>query len=368
MSEYYEQAEYGCSNPYAIAPAQNVSMVDAQHHDAGNALAANAEARAVAEVKAQVLMSRQFPRDASLAADRILSECKRPTLAEAAVYSFPRGKETITGPSIRLAEVLARNWGNNTFGYEVLERKPTMNGRAGSSVIRAYAWDLETNTYISRQFEVKHWRQTKNGGYAITEDRDIYELESNMASRRMRACILQMIPGDITQAAVSACRLTESSGLSSKMADKNERAKLISATIRIYEKMGVTQSDLEEMLKAKVDDWTADHMLRLKEVVNAIRDNVSTIADYFPHLAGNEKDATVTKDQVKKMMDAAKATGRQGQISDALKQLGIAKFADTPAVKYDEVMALIQSFAAHDQSASLPPDDNDMAELERKEE
>ena len=355
MSEY-NPTDYVYSNPYAIAPAQNVTMNDPNRHESGNALAANSEARAVAEVKAQVLMARQFPRDGSLAAERIINECKRPTLAEAAVYSFPRGKETITGPSIRLAEVLARNWGNNTFGYEVLERKPTMNGHAGSSVIRAYAWDLETNTYISRQFEVKHWRQTRNGGYPITEDRDIYELESNMASRRMRACILQMIPGDITQAAVSACRLTESSGLSAKMADKNERAKLVAGTIKVYEKMGVQTADLEDMLKAKVDDWTADHMLRLKEVVNAIRDNVSTIADYFPHLAGNEKDTLVTKEQAKGLMEAAKATGRQGEISDALKQLGIAKFADTPAIKYDEVMKLICSFAqnaANDDTAQM---------------
>lgn len=367
MSEYYDKDDYGYSNPYAIAPAQNVSMVEEKRHEEGNALAANAEARAIAEIKAQVLMARQFPREASLAADRILNECKRPTLAEAAVYSFPRGKETITGPSIRLAEVLARNWGNNTFGYEVLERKPTVNSRTGSSVIRAYAWDLETNTYVSRQFEVKHWRQTRNGGYALTEDRDIYELESNMASRRMRACILQMIPGDITSAAVRACRMTESSGLSQKMEDKNERAKLISGTVKVYERMGVTQADLEEMLKAKVEDWTADHMLRLKEVVNAIRDSVSTIGDYFPHLAGNEKDDTVSKDQVKKMMDAAKATGKQGQISDALKQLGIAKFADTPAARFDEVMSLIQSFTSTQQPASLPPAEDELAELEGKE-
>lgn len=355
MSEFYEQSDYGYSNPYAISPAQNVSMVDAQHHDSGNALAANAEARAVAEVKAQVLMARQFPRNAAMATERILEECKRPTLASAAVYTFPRGKETITGPSIRLAEVLARSWGNNTFGYEVLERKPTMNGRTGSSVIRAYAWDLETNTYISRQFEVKHWRQTKSGGYAITDDRDIYELESNMASRRMRACILQMIPGDITQAAVSACRMTESTGLSAKMNDKNERAKLVEGTIRVYEKMGVSASDLEELLNAKKDDWTADHMLRLKEVINAIRDNVSSIGDYFPHLAANEKDALVTKEQVQKLMTAAKATGKQGQISDALKHLGISKFADTPSTMFDEVLALIQTFGSTEEKPLTIP-------------
>ena len=53
-------------------------------------------------------------------------------------------------------------------------------------------------------------------------------------------------------------------------------------------------------------------------------------------------------------MEAAKATGRQGEISDALKKLGIAKFADTPAVRYDEVMQLITSFAPAKQPEELP--------------
>ena len=45
-------------------------------------------------------------------------------------------------------------------------------------------------------------------------------------------------------------------------------------------------------------------------------------------------------------MEAAKATGRQGEISDALKKAGIAKFADTPAARYEEVKSLIASVPA----------------------
>lgn len=147
-------------NPYAVAPANGMSM-DSKRHDSGNAVAANAEARAVSEVKAQVMMARQFPRDPLLSMDCILRECERPTLADAAIYLYPRGNEMISGPSIRLAEVLARNWGNVTFGMEVLERGVAKNG-VGFSAIRAFAWDLQTNTYVSRHFEVKHWRSTRS--------------------------------------------------------------------------------------------------------------------------------------------------------------------------------------------------------------
>lgn len=335
------------SNPYAVTAAQGSLMADQKRHESGNVLAANSEARAIASVKAQVLMAKQFPRDPAYAMSRILEECKRPTLVEHAIYSFPRGKETVSGPSIRLAEVMARNFGNMTFGYEVLERRPAQNktlAGAGSSIVRAYAWDLETNLLIDRQFEVKHWRATKSGGYAITDDRDIFELEANMASRRIRACILQMIPGDVTDAAVAACKFTASSGIIEMMANPESRTKLVNQMLRIYGKMGVTQDDLEGCLHANVDSWNADHMLRLKEIKTSLEDGNTTLGDYFPRLEVNNQNEVVSKDQVKKLMEAAKASGMQGAISDELKKMGIAKFADVPVGQYDEVMRMIQSF------------------------
>jgi len=358
--ESYNNDDMIIANPYAVSKAPTDMMPDQQRHESGNALAANSEARAIAAVKAQVIMAKQFPRDPAYAMSRILEECKRPTLAEHAVYSFPRGKETVSGPSIRLAEVMARNFGNMTFGYEVLERRPSQGKsleRAGSSIIRAYAWDLETNLLIDRQFEVKHWRTTKSGGYAITEDRDIYELEANMSARRIRACILQMIPGDVTDAAVAACRKTASSGIIEMMKNPDSRSKLIGQMLRIYAKMGVTQEDLEDCLNAKVENWTADTMLKLKEMKNSIEDNTVPLGEYFPRLASENQNTVVSKDQVKKLMEAAKATGYQGKVSQELKKMGIAKFADVPAARFDEVMRMIQSFG-------LPADEAPAGQLE----
>lgn len=343
MSEFYDESGMSVVNPYAVGAASQMQMDAGNRHDSGNAVAANMEARAVSEVKAQVIMARQFPRDTLYAMDQILNECKRPTLADAAVYTFPRGKETVSGPSIRLAEVLARNWGNVNFGQEVLERGVDKRG-VGFSLVRAFAWDLQTNMYVSRQFEVKHFRSTKTGGYKLTDDRDIYELEANMAARRLRACILQVIPGDVTAAAVNACRQTASSGLNEMMKDEKQRAALIAKMLRIYEKLGVTQADLEEYLKARVDDWSADEMLRLKELKNGLDDGAILLGDIFPHLAGNDKNQVISKEQVTQLMEAAAKTGRQGEISDALKRMKIAKFADVPVARFDEVVKLIESF------------------------
>lgn len=275
--------------------------------------------------------------------DCILRECERPTLADAAIYLYTRGNEMISGPSIRLAEVLARNWGNVTFGMEVLERGVAKNG-VGFSAIRAFAWDLQTNTYVSRHFEVKHWRSTRSGGYKLTDDRDIYELEANMGSRRLRACILQIIPGDVTSAAVAACRKTSSNGLVEIMKDEKKRADLVAKMLRIYEKLGVTRMDLENYLNAKIDDWNADHMVKLKELKCSFDDGALTLSEVFPHLGGNGKNETITKEQIEKIMQMEKETGRQGEISDALKRMGIAKVADIPAARFDEVVQMVQTF------------------------
>ncbi len=324
-------------NPYGAAPVNNV-MAEARRHESGNAVAANAEARAVAEVKAQVLMARQFPRDPLMSMENILRECERPTLADKAVYTYPRGKETVSGPSIRLAEMLARNWGNCTFGLEVLERK------TGCSILRAFAWDLETNTYISRQFELKHWRATRTGGYALTDDRDIYELEANMGSRRMRACILQMIPGDVTQAAVDKCRMITSSGLIAAMNDPEKRRIMIGKTVKVFEKIGISADDLEEYLGCKRESWNADHALRLKELKNGLDEGALSIGDVFKHLKNENQNARITKKQVEELMELAAATSRQGEISRALKEMGISKIADTPLTRHEEVKAMIMTF------------------------
>lgn len=363
MYEDTELMESASMNPYSVAPAQPsaISMNDMSRHDAGNVAAANSEARAIANVKAQVIMAKQFPRDPMQAAEKILSECMRPSLADAATYTFPRGKETVSGPSIRLAEVLARNWGNMTFGYEVLERKTPRNGGVGFSMIRAYAWDFETNLVIDRQFELKHWRTTKSGGYALTDDRDIYELEANMASRRIRACILQMIPGDVTAAAVNACRKTASNGIIEIMNDAKKRSDLIGKMIRIFGKMGVTQEDLEDCLNTKSADWTADHMLKLKEIKNSLDDGAASLGDYFPRLGVENQNDVISKDQVKQLMEAAKATGMQGAISKRLKEMKIAKFADVPSGMFDEVMAMVQSFGEPaDAAPEIPAEPTDL--------
>ena len=129
--------------------------------------------RQAQEVQAAMVVAKRFPRDEIEANNRILNACKRKSLAERAIYEYPRGGENVTGPSIRLAEVMAQNWGNLDFGITELEQKN------GESTVMAYCWDLETNTRQTKIFTVPHIRYTKKGSVALTDPRDIYEMVAN---------------------------------------------------------------------------------------------------------------------------------------------------------------------------------------------
>lgn len=226
------------------------------------------ESRVMSEVKAQVFMARQYPRDVVKARDRILAECDRIKLAEKAVYSFPRGGTQITGPSIRLAEALSRAWGNIDAGIIEGERTD------GESSMIAYAWDLETNTRIRKEFKVAHARDTKSGRKKLTDERDIYEMTANQGSRRLRACILSLIPGDIVEDAVKRCEKT----LTAKVGDL---ATVIPKMVARFGAIGVSKDMLEKRLRHRIDATQAAEVVQLGNVYNSIHDGMATVADYF---------------------------------------------------------------------------------------
>lgn len=226
--------------------------------------------RAIAEAQGRLVLAKRFPRDKAKAWAAIMEECKRPGLAEEALYSFPRGGENVSGPTIRLAEVLARCWGNVDFGLRELSR------RGAESEMEAYAWDLETNTRSVQQFTVRHIRDTRGGGKALTDERDIYEIGANMGARRMRARILAIIPGDVVDDAVAQCRRTAEEGGGQLLADR------VKAMLACFIDMSITPQRIEARLGHSLDAITPAELVDLKGAYKAIRDGMAKPEDLFP--------------------------------------------------------------------------------------
>lgn len=226
--------------------------------------------RQAQEVQAAMVVAKRFPRDENEAYSKIMLACQRKSLAEQACYEYKRGGAKVEGPSIRLAETIARAWGNIDYGIIELEQKD------GKSEMMAYAWDLETNTRITRIFSVKHWRDTKTGGYALTDSRDIYEITANLGARRVRACILQVIPGDIVDAAVEQCKKTLIGAYKEPLADR------IRSMITAFEKdFQITKEMLENYIGCKADVFSENDFIRLRNVYKSLRDGMSTREELF---------------------------------------------------------------------------------------
>lgn len=235
--------------------------------------------RQAQEVQAAMVVAKRFPRDEVLAMDRILKACQRTSLAAAAVYEYPRGGETVTGPSIRLAEALAQNWGNVDFGVIELEQRP------GESQVMAYAWDLETNTRQSKVFTVPHIRQTRSGSYPLKDPRDIYEMVANQGARRMRACILGVIPGDVVDAAIAQCDKTL------KESNKKPLEERITNVCEAFQNdFQITVDALEKYIGRKAQAFSETDVIRLGKVYRSLKDGVIG-SDYFMEKLKNEPTA-----------------------------------------------------------------------------
>jgi len=226
------------------------------------------KSREVAEIQGAMAIAKAYPRDPRASVDRILTCCQRKTLAESATYQYARGGTDISGPSIRLAEAIAREWGNLQFGVRELEQ------RSGESTVEAYALDLETNVRCVKVFQVKHERGTKKGNYALTDSRDIYELVANQGARRMRACILGVIPGDVVDLAVAQCDET----LRAQCDPTPERIK---GMIDAFASFGVTKDMLEKRIQRKMDSITPAQILSLRKIHNSLKDGMSSASEWF---------------------------------------------------------------------------------------
>ncbi len=245
-------------NPFASGKAMQPS----------NAAADTDQQRAIAETQAAMVVAKRFPRDQIAAMDSILNACTRQSLAESALYSYAKGGSSVTGPSIRLAEAIAQSWGNMQFGIRELEQ------RNGESTVEAFAWDIETNTRQVKVFQVPHVRHSKKGITKLTDPRDVYELVANQGARRLRACILGVIPGDVIDAAVNQCEKT----LVTKVEITPD---LIKSMLEKFAEFGVNKEMIEKRIQRHMDAITPALVVNLRKIFNSMKDGMSSPAEWF---------------------------------------------------------------------------------------
>lgn len=263
--------------------------------------------REAQEVQAAVFMAKQFPRNENESIARIMRACDRIGLATKAVYSYPKGGTNVTGPSVRLAEAMAQAWGNIQSGVVELEQ------RDGESTCMAYCWDIETNTRECKIFTVKHQISTKKGMKVLTDPREIYELVANQGARRKRACILNIIPGDVTELAVERCNKTLQSGNRRPLIDR------LREMVDFFQtRFSVPLSSIEKYFGYKLDAFTEQDGITLANIFNALKDGEAKREDYFqlPKITAAEDEPEPDSKENAAPKTSKKGDTKQVSISD----------------------------------------------------
>lgn len=271
MTQDHEDDERG------MMPAFPMEVVPVRGH--------NAEidaSREMAEVQAQAIMAMKNPRVRSACNADIIEDCKRYTFAKEALFSYPRGGQTITDGSIKLALVMAQNWMHLDIGVRELER------RDGESIVESYCWDLQKNFRQRRRFAVPHSMIAGGKLKVLSDPRDIYEHLANMGARRLRACIFDVIPSDVKKAAVAQVRRTLALGPTNQKGEPiHSLAERVANMVSSFRQFGVDVEMIEKRLGHKVDLTTTEELVEFQAIWNSIKDG-SKRSEFFEFEGGVE--------------------------------------------------------------------------------
>ena len=305
------------------------------------------QSRELAETQTKYLMAERFPRDERAAMDRILNAFGRRTLAEKAAYQFARGGTDIAGPSIRAAEAIAQQWGNMDSGWRELQRGVDAGGVPFSEV-EAFCVDLQARNTKRLTFIVRHWRDTKSGGYKLKDERDIYELCANQAQRRLRACILASIPGDVTEAAMQQADATLKAS-----ADTSPEA--MAKMLEAFTPFGVTKDHIEKRIQRRLDAIQPAQVVSLKRIYASLRDDMSTPGEWFEMGdAPPPAETTASLDKVR-----AATAAKRGAKPAAATHTAATKTLDQYRAEIDGAESAEAAQSVLDEAGGLSPEDQE---------
>lgn len=244
-----------------IAQDENVSIVRPE--------VGALEAISRSEVAMQLDSAHRWPRSVSkFLRDATTLATMSVEVAESCMYSVPRGGKMITGPSVRLAEMIASSWGNLHVGARVIDAGET------ELTAQAVAWDLEKNVRVT--VEAQRSITGKRGRF----DDDMIRVTGMAAiSIALRNAVFRVVPRAYVDAVYSKARECAVGDLKTLVARRDD-------AMARFGKLGVTPERMFARLAIKgADDFTLEHLEQLFGMYTAIKGNELSIDDAFPALA-----------------------------------------------------------------------------------
>jgi len=255
-------------------------------HTGGEMAVSTQAAMAKTQVEGAVILASRNPRNETEAFQRMVASCGRPNFAKEVRYTYKRGGTLINAPSVYFAREFIRCWRNVWYGLDVIHDDEECR------TIRAWAWDLETNTRPSMDATFKKMIQRKDHSGATRwvrpDERDLREHSNNIGARILRNCLLQLLPTDLIEDALAT-------------ADETLRSDIRANPTASYRKMaaafvplGVTVQDLEAYLGYPLQQASEQDIVRLRGIWKSIDDGESTWSEYAVDTAAPKQAAAAS--------------------------------------------------------------------------
>lgn len=248
-----------------------------------------------AEIDQQISTARAYPRLVSRVTQNILSLVTiDEQSAEECSYALPRGNKPIVGPSIRLAEIIAGQWGNCRVGARVVHTDRVEKFVEAEGIFH----DLETNTATTARVRR---RIVDSRGRLYSDDMIIVTGNAACAIAKRNA-ILGGVPKAVWRKAFDEAEKV----MKGDVKTLAERREII---FKAFAAFGVKPEQIFSALGiAGVDDITLEHIPVLTGMRSALKSGEATVEEMFGGQAKAEGDKKSTS---QKMSDFAKGDAGQ---------------------------------------------------------
>lgn len=219
-----------------------------------------------AEIDMQISTAKAFPRDVRMCIKNSMDMISiSEDVAQSCVYALPRDGKNITGPSVRLAEIVSSNFGNLRTGARIVAN----DGRWITA--QGICHDLETNNCVT--VEVKKRITTKAGK---TYSDDMQTVTGNAACAvAFRNAVFKVIPAALVEPLLEKAKEV-AKGEAGKLADNITKALLF------FTNLGVTQEQVFELMDVKsVDEITPEMLVTLRGMATALKNGDTTVKELF---------------------------------------------------------------------------------------
>lgn len=262
-----------------------------------------------AEVDVAIATAKRYPRDIGLFKQSVARVIADPIVAAGCGYLVPRGKG-IRGPSVRLAEIMAAQYGNLSVATRTIE----IGER--SVRIQAVAKDFETNYQTS--MEVERSIMTNQG--KRYDDTMIQTTVMAAQAIGYRNVVFKTIPREYVQFYYEQAQ---------KIAEQDPKALLENRGkwVAHFEAGGISRDRiLARFGVTDLKNLSSDDVITMQGWSNAVRDGDTTIDEIFPpeESPSGELDTVQPKTWGDVVNDALKRSRLRKPEKDAIIRSGIA--------------------------------------------